>query len=1279
MPRSPDGRLLLATLLIVLTLAGPAAPQTRGGSTQSPARVFDVTAARGVTSGKPVGPTEVFAPAGDPVYVWFRHENVPAGATITARWYYLGVAPPFPIGEGTITTQPTHDWGQFSLELAQGKVWPPGSYRVDLLIAGTLAAEARFTVEPPPAASRPAVTPPVASTPPDKPTAATPAPPPAPAGKPALPAGTAAQSPGGTQAPSTTVPQAQLPSGAVGVPTAKFTDDSVCDQSRWPTKDVPWQSQPGSPTPAAKADTAAASVAPPLDFGTVTSVQYGGAVSAAMESMRLVYGPLSPEDTARFEKKWAPLLDFPTIEIVTYLNRLNPLLGQFLVARSGYAAAANGLFVALHDGGLAMANGSEEGANDAWLQARAYRELMASYEARLKELVAAIEALGNPPSPYDLKCRAGKRAKEALSIFEAQGSATFHLYVEDEAMSMALAPQICGFVGTRPLVGATVVLEGPTSARGVADSTGTLTLSALMPGLYRVRIHDPDGRDLDTVAREFRAAHRQGTRMLMDQVLFCGDSLSAAGTPAATGLDAFTLDAKTTNVEWRISYGSNLFGIDTWAGRGNFIAGLQGRIDKIDAQLKSGKDENGAEISPAMRERLRLQRQAISIELGYERGLIGRNVPSRNTATRGPGPSISKPTPPAAPIVNEDAARQQYIQAITRRVSEYDKQLATETDSKRRSDLEYLKLIAVSEIQLEQARLQPASDGQPAFIRTALGDYVRGMEYQKSVEEAARSRAMGRIWTAIDKQIAILPDNLGENWRMSVNEQANRRGTSVDDMAKAEQALLSVSNSVQSYWSREAGRNLEKAAYYDWVENTPKTISKVAIGVALVGLSAPAAVAMLGESALVMSWAPKAAGFVYGGVTGYREGGPVEGVKGALTWMSGVSFVAVEAFNGYEQEMAQSGDWRAAATAGASRGAEAYVGGKLIEKTFQFGAALFGPAAPSAAPRLNVARYQQELRGAEQKIASFKRVSDELSGAQAAGAPSERILALKQVQQEAAADINASYQAKLRLKYVDKETGRAYSQVMTTVYDDMSDPLLKALEQKGYDVANIRLKAIRNASSEGSVGMDFDLMLEQQPGLIIRKNGERVSALTFEKDAQAVLNDVYYKRMARNPEMSFLNLTTSSHPEAYADLAWLGDKVTKKINFEGIDPSAAQAGEVAAFKARHAINTTSLSEVSKVQEATRGLGKDVNTKVVPYIDYKLKAAEAAGDAAGASRLRALRTQWTTIGADYEAIGTTVGDAGSILARLRDLEARGLGVAKVINTISSHMEMLSKFY
>lgn len=160
-----------------LAAPAPSAPTPSRTPTQSPiaappsppsaARIYDITPARGVAWGQPVGPGQVFGPDINPIYVWFRHEGISAGTAIMAVWYFLGTATPYRIGEGSVTVTPPADWGQFNYELAAGKRWPEGEYRVELLVMGQMLAEARFRV----ATATPGV-----ATPAPAPTSAVPAP-----------------------------------------------------------------------------------------------------------------------------------------------------------------------------------------------------------------------------------------------------------------------------------------------------------------------------------------------------------------------------------------------------------------------------------------------------------------------------------------------------------------------------------------------------------------------------------------------------------------------------------------------------------------------------------------------------------------------------------------------------------------------------------------------------------------------------------------------------------------------------------------------------------------------------------------------------------------------------------------------------------------------------------------------------------------------------------------------------------------------------------------------
>jgi hypothetical protein len=136
----------MGLLAFVLAAAPSAAPAPPAPPQAQPARIFDVTAAHGVDSGRAVGPTATFTPDTNPIYVWFQYEGLPAGTTITSVWYYLGTDTPTRIEQAAATTVQGANSGQFNLELAAGKAWPEGAYRVDLLVDGKVVAMGRFTV-----------------------------------------------------------------------------------------------------------------------------------------------------------------------------------------------------------------------------------------------------------------------------------------------------------------------------------------------------------------------------------------------------------------------------------------------------------------------------------------------------------------------------------------------------------------------------------------------------------------------------------------------------------------------------------------------------------------------------------------------------------------------------------------------------------------------------------------------------------------------------------------------------------------------------------------------------------------------------------------------------------------------------------------------------------------------------------------------------------------------------------------------------------------------------
>lgn len=92
----------------------------------------------------PIRPTKSFPSGTTKVYVWFAWENASPGLKTIARWYFdsenihiLDI--PFDLTK-------TSDKGAVSLRLRSGKVFPPGTYHVDLEVGGKIVRSIPFTI-----------------------------------------------------------------------------------------------------------------------------------------------------------------------------------------------------------------------------------------------------------------------------------------------------------------------------------------------------------------------------------------------------------------------------------------------------------------------------------------------------------------------------------------------------------------------------------------------------------------------------------------------------------------------------------------------------------------------------------------------------------------------------------------------------------------------------------------------------------------------------------------------------------------------------------------------------------------------------------------------------------------------------------------------------------------------------------------------------------------------------------------------------------------------------
>ncbi|MCX7982150.1 MAG: tetratricopeptide repeat protein [Syntrophales bacterium] len=139
-------------------------------------------------------------------------------------------------------------------------------------------------------------------------------------------------------------------------------------------------------------------------------------VAAAMESLRLLMGNLSPEEEKKFLAEWGPLFEFPTEESGAYFDKLNELIEELHVLRGQVATAAHEFDAAWEEAVIAASYGSEKGTREALSIAEKQKDMLSALQARMSQIAKAIQSLGNPPPVKEEKTKARKTHKEAVKV-----------------------------------------------------------------------------------------------------------------------------------------------------------------------------------------------------------------------------------------------------------------------------------------------------------------------------------------------------------------------------------------------------------------------------------------------------------------------------------------------------------------------------------------------------------------------------------------------------------------------------------------------------------------------------------------------------------------------------------------------------------------------------------------------------------------------------------------------------------------------------------------------
>ena len=1094
------------------------------------------------------------------------------------------------------------------------------------------------------------------------------------------------------------------------IPRVTFTAADPCAPGNQVTEGMPWEKT--NPKEIKLTGGVEPMIPEPLPSIThLSAFDYKAALSVAFEGMRLIYGPMPEEEGRQFEQTWAPLFNYPTQEIIDYLNRLNPLISQFLAARESYLRTLAAVQLVMLDAATAVDWDDQEAFHAALFEAKMHTTGLESLNAAMQELANRIQQLGNPPNPNDAKCEAYNRyrrifqkdaedvylgeswigtrkspyqaggldeLKETLIryLFRTKVNGKDHYYAiqliesdpcSDEEME---ADEAClSSVKVEQLD-----LPSRSDQKPDITSDGTfvnylpkvpvMLISKLTFDYFRLREYsgltdaDMDNPGLVADKEAYKAAcNNYGTRIMRSGFFF------------------------KTAIEWSAEnrwsqYTFNENGVMPDNAIEDFEEAVRASISAdMAAQKKSKKqrreEEKSSQLAKETEERSAREKE-MQDSLALEKQSREESIASRREII--------------ATIREQIDREREYKQRASERLSQVKSPQEAASIRKEMADIDMRIISFQSTMQGEEDAVTTLQTGEVVHTRTVYQDYTHSKMIHDMHIDAARRDATRRAAYVVDHQIRRLPPAQRETARRLAESVIDGDALVSGDVEKARSLALALNKQLQGYGeydhavATEAIVNSEENEF--WAQSTI-----VAAGAISVGLGSSALAGAYGAEAAATIYGTKALGAVYGGVTGYLAGGPKEGVMQAASFWSPVTGGVASFVNGY-YEAGQKKDattssqiWEGAKSAGTE-----YIIGKVFETGVSVVArgasALFGsesrlfrplvkPPSQRSRELMDQIRTTRSKLEAEDAVKSFNKLNDELIVLQMDEvANAAQIRSGKDELNQLAAAMNADYHAKWFLKYkADPRVRSSFDRMVQENYGQMIPKMAESLKSRGYDMSDIQFRQFRNASSGGTSSMDLDLApvsvrTGKEPSYFI-KNGKRVDAREFMQDAQQAMNQDYYEMFHLSAKHSEMNLTTSMHAEAFST----PDLLSKDVDFSQLAPEdVASIGKVLDVKVNAIEKNPMLSNTSRMQAKCREASKEIDNMLMKKLEQDL--AKAKPGSSEYLQTEADISYWKDLGAKLKNIGTQTNDPGEIIRLNREIShtTGGRDATQVVNDL-----------
>jgi hypothetical protein len=1081
----------------------------------------------------------------------------------------------------------------------------------------------------------------------------------------------------------------------------KFSSIEPCSPSNPKEDGLPWEASQDSKIKLP--DDVDVVIPPAIDgLNKLSDQTYNSAVSSAFEAMNLIYGEMPENEAKAFQDAWAPLFDFPSQEIIDYLNKLNPIVSQFLVCREAYARNMAAIQMVLLDAATAIEFDEQEIWESAMAEASLYSTSLPPLETAMKQLIKRLEAIGNPPNPMAAKCEARRRyqkmigsKKEPDVIFELEGEwvgytesdlynkwekrqplhILFYSMPMENAFSKESMNHLEGYI-LRPdgfpwsPEWAKIKIrswDAPISIFNWTEQMRDNIYDDRIDITYETSIQKSNGTVtgnirmvLERVGEELPLVAEGLNQARINELKRTKERLAENADP-----NDVELGMELSNIELvveRLEYYSNR--------RALFHVAAQLWIQSPPLEINASMDD-GKRIEEFTR---RMQQIILNIIPENSNQQEIKEPDTFNQEEIANAAKEEESRKEAIKFHNEmigivhhtlDRELEERKGVIEKFLNSKTKEEADEHD-RRLKDLNFRIIGLQSNIQSEMDLVASYKTGQLVHTRTAFDNYAQHKFVNGIRKEVANIEATRRIVERVERQIKLLPKEVQDKAREVAKQTLDGKTIASGDIEKAKKLVNSFGKQIEGYAGYDYAMAKEEEAYAEIKEQAAQAGIMV-VGIGAVGFGSAALVEAYGAEAAAAIYGPKILGAIYGGTTGLIRGGPKEGMSQALMGYSPNGYALSQFVDGFQNAgTKKDATWKSQAWEGAKQAGYAWCVGKVFELGVTgvtkgllawrgADSRLFKPVFQSSAQKSrqlqDVLRSKQQQLDAEDIVQTFEKMEKELVRLKLDEVGNSiKIGQMEDELQQLTASMNASYHAKWQFKYkASPRTMRAFDRRVQTNYANMEPGMIQRMEAMGYKMDRMRFKQFRNAGSGGSSSMDLDLVPVQVGRVgkprttFMKKDGTIVSAKEFMDDCQAAMNAEYKQLTGISAPASDMNLVTSAHNEAFAT-AKLLDKSIDMSQFT--DEEIKSIGEVLRVKTTGIDKNKMLTNTTKMQSKVRETAKEIENMMLRKLRSDLNKVPSGS--AQAREIQSKISYWEKMLERFKQIGMQNSDPSTLI-------------------------------